>query len=71
MDSIYYLLNIWLYVYSTKGLYISVTVVGDVVMVILGLLAPDLGVWWTPTGGDTCVKIVFYTQEVDIIPLVV
>ena len=48
-----------------------VTVVGDVVMVISGLLTPDLGVWWIPTGGgDTCVMIVSDTQEVDMTPLV-
>ena len=45
------------------------TVDGDDVMVISGLLTPDLGVWWTPTGGgDTCVTLLSDTQEVDMIP---
>ena len=47
----------------------SVTVVGDDVMVISGLLTPDLGVWRTPTGGgDICVTMLSDTQEVDMIP---
>ena len=50
----------------------SVTVDGDDVMVISGLLTPDLGVWRTPTGGgDICVTMLSDTQEVDMIPLVV
>ena len=46
-----------------------VTVVGDDVMVISGLLTPDLGVWWTPTSGG--VSMVSDTEEVDMTPLVV
>jgi hypothetical protein len=44
-------------------------VIGDDVMVISGLLTPDLGVWRTPTGGgDICITMLFDTQEVDMIP---
>ena len=57
---------------SPKLLSEPVTVVGDDVMVISGLLTPDLGVWRTPTGGgDICAKMLSDTQEVDMIPLVV
>ena len=50
----------------------SVTVDGDDVVVISGLLTPDLCVWWTPLGGgDICVMLLSDTQEVDMIPLVV
>ena len=44
----------------------KVTVVGDDVMVISGLLTPDLGVWWTPTSDcDIYVSMVSDTEEVD------
>ena len=43
----------------------SITVVGDDVMVISGLLTPDIGVWRTPTGGgDICAKMLSDTHEV-------
>ena len=38
--------------------------VGDDVMVISGLLSPDLGVWWTQTtGGSICVSMVSDTHN--------